>query len=181
MKLITKPNIWTCLPASLAMLMDVELDDIIRFLGHNGSERIWKHLAPPRCYRAFHIQEMVAYALYHKRTLTPIERQPIFSEPSDAPAFAFDAMGVAINQKAAHSYLKELYEEVQSHLHPIHVTPDIPMYLPDHDGLLLGLSQSGMPHAVAWNHDEGLIYCPNGKKLQLHEFTISTFWIINPK
>lgn len=66
-------NRWSCLPTSLAILLgEPNIDNIIKFLGHDGSEIVWKHLPDPMSRRAFHIQEMNMYAFSQGYCLSPV-------------------------------------------------------------------------------------------------------------
>jgi len=63
------------MPTALASVMNVAVEDIFDYLGHDGTEIIWPELPKPYCYRSFHIQEMCAYALmgnYAITTFTPM-------------------------------------------------------------------------------------------------------------
>lgn len=62
MKLLIQPNKWSCLPTSLAMLLDETVDDIIKEIGHDGSEII-NNLNEPHNRKGFHIQELVKICL----------------------------------------------------------------------------------------------------------------------
>jgi hypothetical protein len=176
MRLLTQPNKWTCLPTSVAMLMNVSLDDIFKYLGHDGSDIVWPHLSDPQNRRAFHIQEMIDFALEGNYLLTPIEQNPMFA---NSPESAFESLGAAINHREKYSVLRERYAAVQSRLHQITRPRSMESYLADYDGLLIGLGSRGRPHAAAWNCKENVVYDPCGERLLITSFTISTFWIFN--
>jgi hypothetical protein len=56
-------DIHDCLPACFASILNVEIDDILNFVGHDGKEIVIPELAPPYCFRGFHVQEMQYFAL----------------------------------------------------------------------------------------------------------------------
>ena len=69
MKHIRSPNRWSCLPTSFAMVMDVDVQDLIHHIGHDGSEIEWPEIGDdPWQRRAFHIQEIlyVAHTVYNE-------------------------------------------------------------------------------------------------------------------
>lgn len=72
---LKQPNQASCLPTAFASVLDVDVDAIFAYLGHDGTERVWPEAQPPLCYRSFHIQEMYEYALtrnYAVTTLAPV-------------------------------------------------------------------------------------------------------------
>lgn len=54
-----QPNRWSCFPTAVAIVLGIEVDEIFKQLGHNGSEVCWPELDEPFCRRSFHQQEMV--------------------------------------------------------------------------------------------------------------------------
>ena len=69
MKHIRSPNRWSCLPTSFAMVMDVDLQDLIHHIGHDGSHIEWPEIGDdPWQRRSFHIQEIlyVAHTVYNQ-------------------------------------------------------------------------------------------------------------------
>lgn len=68
--MIKNPNNWSCLLAAAAMALHCEMDSIINFLGHDGSEQ-----APNGDRRGFHLQEIARFAWERlSLCLCPIER-----------------------------------------------------------------------------------------------------------
>ena len=55
-------NAWTCLPASFATVLGLTLEDLLKRIGHDGSEVIWNYLPDPEKRRGFHPQEMIDVA-----------------------------------------------------------------------------------------------------------------------
>jgi len=58
-----KPNRASCFPTSLAMALNVPVDRVIQFCGHDGMEIVQPASEVPFCYRGFHDQEMQAFAM----------------------------------------------------------------------------------------------------------------------
>lgn len=66
-------NNWSCLPTAFAIILDKPVQDVFDFLGHDGSEILWRDLPEPLCRRSFHIQEMYDYAIARDHMVMPIE------------------------------------------------------------------------------------------------------------
>lgn len=64
MRLQKQPNCWSCLPTAVAILLDVDLKDVLDKLGHDGSEILFPDLPDPIGRRAFVIQE-IQYIMPH--------------------------------------------------------------------------------------------------------------------
>lgn len=58
-----QPNSWSCFPTAFSYILGVDVADLITILGHDGSENLWPQFNPPRCYRGWHIQELVKASL----------------------------------------------------------------------------------------------------------------------
>lgn len=178
MKLIIQPNHWTCLPTSVAMLLDKKLETVLDYIGHDGSEIAWPSKPEPQCRRAFHIQEIVDYVHSIKRFLMLIEVQPFFVH---SPEIAFENLGRALKEPLADRILfQKYYDDMAASMYPIDRRHKLNNYLAAYDGILIGLGSRGHPHAATWNHLEGCIYDPCGERLLITSFTISTFWLLVP-
>jgi hypothetical protein len=85
LKLQRNPNAWSCTLAAYAMALNLELDQLISKIGHDGSQILWPHLPDPMCRRGFHPQEFNLIARdmgYHPCMW---ERVPTFA-PSEGVA-----------------------------------------------------------------------------------------------
>lgn len=70
------PNGWSCLPAAFAMVLDLEPRDVIRHIGHDGSDEPYKEDG----FKAgFHEQECIEVAQQLGFACTPIEAVPTIS------------------------------------------------------------------------------------------------------
>lgn len=76
MKLIRNPSFWSCLPASVAMVLDIDIKELIRLIGHDGGEIIFPDLPSPGKYRGFHLSEVIPIALSMSFAVTPIDARP---------------------------------------------------------------------------------------------------------
>ena len=76
MRLITKPNQWSCILAAFAMAMDVSVEELVSVIEHDGSEIVFPGLSEPMCRRGFHVQELIHAALWYDLSVTPYELVP---------------------------------------------------------------------------------------------------------
>lgn len=86
MNLIKQPNRWSCGLASLAMLFDSSVEEIVNLLGHDGSEIKWADYKEPFCRRAFHTQEFQDISNHFGFILSEIVGVPMLCamNPEDA-------------------------------------------------------------------------------------------------
>lgn len=89
MRLIKSPNRWSCLPTAFAMAMEVDLDTIIREVGHDGSRILFPKLPEPHCRRSFHIQELIRVAWDYGFGITEFQATCIMS-PNGLDLHEFD-------------------------------------------------------------------------------------------
>jgi hypothetical protein len=78
MKIQKQKNSWSCLPTSLGMILDENVDNIIIEIGHNGSEIIRPGEPEPYNRRGFHIQELVKICLHRDYALIQFDIDPCF-------------------------------------------------------------------------------------------------------
>ena len=73
MKIIKQPNPWSCLPTALAMVLDESSYDLIKEIGHDGSEEI---VFSPRRKgkKGFHIQELTKLCCKRRKALIQFDR-----------------------------------------------------------------------------------------------------------
>jgi len=58
-----QPNRWSCFPTAFAMLMDIEVKELIEVIGHDGSEIIFPDLPEPYRRRGFDYTETMIACL----------------------------------------------------------------------------------------------------------------------
>jgi len=138
-----------CLIYSLAMVLNVTVDEIISKLGHDGLLKVWP-LSPPECFAGVNMQEAIDVCDSYGIGLRYIEPMP--------------ASGVLGRPELTRNIFTA--DRVLSRLE---------IYLMNHTALLIGMIQ-GSFHCVAW--DGQLIYDPNGKIYKIEEFSFSEAWIL---
>ena len=189
MKIQKQPNRWSCLPTSFAMILDVDVNELIRKIGHDGSEILWPNLEEPYCRRAFHIEEiaMVCYGLGYylvwfnieltsnsglcstenlsseldKLKLEIVESLNIIPKPNDKidPIIQFGNVVYKTTEK-----LSKKISYIQEILSTKIINTNegfVVQYLMDkHHGVLLGKTVNDKPHCVAWNYRTKELLCP---------------------
>jgi hypothetical protein len=141
-------NNWSCLPKAFALALAVPFEQVIKQVGHDGSELIWKELSGNKQRRSFHLQEMIDVGLYYGYAVIVIERQPC-SLPYDHDGMPF------LLPKGKDRFMS---------------------YLRNHSGVLIGKTITGNPHAVMWDGKQ--IVDPNGFIYPLGQFNPSLFCIV---
>jgi len=163
MKLLLQSNRWDCLPTAFAMCMDILPVEIFEYLGHDGSEKLWPELEEPYCYRSFHIEEMIDFALSFMYCPVMVSRSPYYT-----PKYAFNedqcANGLHLIS-ACFPYGEQAEDRFLNHISRW-------------NAVLLGETKSGKPHAVAWCSDEERIFDPEGFKYPLDEFKAEIAYLI---
>lgn len=146
MELQKQPNDWSCLPTAFAMTLDMPVEQIIEELGHDGSEVIFPNLEDPYSRRSFHPQELLDICILRDYGVIPVEREPSC--------------------------------EVQGHVYKLSLSKRrLDYYLVNYTNcILIGTSQSGKPHAVAWNGER--VFDPNGKIYGITNFCINMLLLI---
>jgi len=71
-----KPNQWSCSVTAFAMALRVPVAELIKKIGHDGSQIVFPALEDPMCRRGFHSQELIRAAWQYGFTCTPIELFP---------------------------------------------------------------------------------------------------------
>ena len=84
MKLLTqKENEQYCILYCAAMLLDLDIETIINYIGTDGLEKWWPNYPAPRCYRGIHIQEIQDLFIGYGKALVLIEKYPTVAPCSD--------------------------------------------------------------------------------------------------
>lgn len=133
MRLIKSTDNFSCGLASLAMLLDADVDDLILELGHNGGELAWPDDTEPECFRGFSNQEFIDLCLRRNIALIEIIAQPQIYNYRMVPKPIMT--------------LEESDQRIQS-------------YMTGNQGIIVGMLESGARHAVAWDGER--VYDPVG-------------------
>lgn len=145
---MTKPQ---CLLYSAAMVLDANVEDMIKCIGYSGLERIWD-LPEPACYRSHHIQEIIEYAvMMHSKCLYPIEHSPIM-----APNLRVEPIKAGLPNECETVRFMRL--------------------VAGRKGIMIG-QYKGCPHAWAW--DGSKCYDPQGFIRDISDYEIiNECWVL---
>jgi len=124
----------TCMLTSLAMLLDISVEDIIKELGHDGLSIWWPENRGCKRYRGINIQEAIDCVVRRRRGLMPIHLYPM-------------------NAPDVNSTPKSIYPEAVATARFLRLIDGRP-------GLLFVENHSGNRHCCAW--DGELVYDPLG-------------------
>lgn len=150
MKLQRQPNSWSCLPTSLAIVLDIPVAEIFEEIGHDGSEKVWPNLPEPFCRRCFHLQEIVEVAYNNGFLSVLVEPIPQSCPPMDVQPYTLLGFEELVLAKMA-----------------------------KHKGILMGtVKTNNQGHAIAW--DGKRCYDPGGFGIERYDdrFSINSFLII---
>ncbi len=132
MTLQLQPNRWSCLATAFAMALDINVEDLIKDLGHDGSQILFPEL-DENGRAGHHIQEIMDYCLANSVRVVTIDAMPL----SKYPGF-----------------------EGRQYCSDEHLQGRMAHYLENYYGVLAGSTKEGYNHAVAWNGEK--IYNPAG-------------------
>lgn len=149
---------WACLPASLAMVLDMSFEEVIRELGHSGDEFPYPESKTTR--KGFHIQECIDVAMMHGFSVTEILAY-FGSRPNPESTEQAPTMPLEEAIKRFHYYIAKCQRGIFS-------------------GLVRHPDKSISNHAAAW--DGQLIYDPRGLSYEFNDaprknFLPQTLWI----
>lgn len=85
MKLQTQNERWQCVITAFAMVLNVHVEDLIRLVGHDGSEIAFPDLPEPERRQGHNIYEMIRVAVNLGYAVTPIPLRPA-TTPANNPA-----------------------------------------------------------------------------------------------
>lgn len=137
------------------MVLNVEEQEIIDYIGHDGSEIIFPNLKEPECRRGFHIQELIDFTLSKDKSVIEIEGQCV--------------QGPMISEK--HTY----FLNTICGKHPVDRIND---YMNQYSGILYGWLIKPNVHAVVWDHKRNKVLDPNGRQYGRYRFNILSFYIV---
>jgi len=141
-----------CTIVSAAMLLDMEVEDIIQRLGHDGTTVVFPELPLPQNQCGVHIQELIDVFIKYSYGLMPIDAVPCSTTDGQNQFDVFTATAAERRFNRALSLW---------------------------DGLVSGETIRGIGHTCAWNFREQRLYDPRGfvRKLEAaSDFKIRVFW-----
>ena len=126
------------------MVLDRPYNELIKVLGHDGSDILWPDLQDPYRRRAF-IEPEIQF-LFWRYDMVLVDFVPnVAYKPAASSIFKYFKFNIDV-------------------------------MLENYDGILLGEFKLGKKHAVAWNHEEGVIYDPTScTKQSICDFNVSHF------
>ncbi len=140
-----------CLPCALAMFLGKTFEEMIKELGHDGTEVAWPEAVGFHKYRGYHPQEIIDYFYSMGYSMTIIEAMP------------------AIGTKG--SMLQDLW-----YLTTKQAEDRMQKYFDQYCGIILSDT-----HAVAWNTYNRRVYDPRGHIYPIERFPcVKEFWIPLP-
>ena len=150
LELQKSPNKVSCLPTAFAMALGVNVNELIRLLGHDGTAIWWPEQIGAARHRGFHVQELIDFCMINEVAVTCIEGRPTAKPNGEASfrEYTFDCSPEARFKK----------------------------YLDNNMGVLVGTVSDGQGHAVAWDGEQ--IYCPAGIVLAESDFEPREFYIL---
>ena len=151
MRLIKQPSRWSCLAASWAMVLDVNIDNLFEEIGHDGSEILYPGVKEPDCRRSFHPSEFLLPALTRNLGIVQVELNPCWETP-------YGETDSVNHDEGNHRFLKNWMEQF--------------------DGVITGKTPMGLWHAVAWNKIK--ILDPANCYREEGYMDVHTFWAAVP-
>ena len=154
--MLLEPQPWSCLPMAFSKVLDIPFDNLIRRIGHDGSEFVYKN---KNFRRGFHMQECIDVALALGAMCVPIEHHYALT-PDGLETYV-----IGTPQEQSERFIRYLETTKR--------------------GILEGLSLVGkcqpIGHSCAWINNK--IHSPEGsiylyKERLLHNFSISRLWRI---
>lgn len=139
----------TCLIASLAMVLDKSYDEVVKLIGHDGTEVAYQGAVYPL--RGIHTQEAMNLAWGLGLAMVVVE--------------TFPQLGAMVGGQVE-SQLIDGSTRLQARMYT---------YLDRRRAVLLGLNATGGPHAVAY--DGEIVFDPNGTQYPLADFGIREAWL----
>ncbi len=130
------------------MVLDKSVEEIIRCIGHDGSDIFWPNQPEPKKRRGFGYTELTTVAYKFGYVFVPFMFPDQYWSTSDEkPVEYYPPM----------SFENHLFE--------------------NHDAVLIG-TPNDTTHAVAWDHVSKVIYDPNGHQYSRNQFKTNVFWMV---
>ncbi len=148
-----QPNNWTCLITSFAIVLKIDVSELIKMVGSDGTEAIWGSKVAER--KGHHIQEIIDCCYGLGYDVTPIEYNPIQGCRETLPKIL------------TYNLIKD----------PLSREHRMQKYLAENDGVITGIFNK-KPHAMAWKNGD---YFDPGNLGPITSLEIDTFWLLHSK
>ncbi len=151
----TMPNEWCCAATAFAMVLGVDVQDVFKMTGHDGTRKLWPEVTDERTNRGgHHIQELIDLSYNLGFMTVPIDAYPMFGHFTPS----------VLRKPPLWSEEKCLKR--------------LEIYLKNNYGILWGTVGFNMGHAVAWDGDK--VYDPRGSIIDMNkfEFNCATFYLM---
>ena len=99
---ILQPNRWSCLITSFAMVMETSVSELVKELGHDGSELV-RPGPEPLCRRGFHPQELIQICAHSRGyAVETLEPRPRFEDNIRVKVpFLMVGIGILLSERHA--------------------------------------------------------------------------------
>lgn len=136
------------------MVAGTTMDDVVSYLGTDGSQVVHAGVMTPYNRRSFGANELLQYMVFKGYSVTPLIPK-LRQGPENVP-------GKYYEYSVPMSFIAEL--------------------MLSYDGVITGDLPTGTGHAVAWSHVDSLIYDPKGLTYPLSDskLEMETFWLCTP-
>jgi len=78
--MILQPNSWSCLPTAFCNAFSYDYDDIIKAVGHDGSEIVDPTMPDPYRRKAIHPEELIRVFFKRNKAIITFEAEPTFND-----------------------------------------------------------------------------------------------------
>ena len=136
------------------MVLDMELDQLFKEIGHDGGEILYPSSPEPDRRRSFHPSEFIWPALVRGYAVVPVELNPYWETPSGGMEKVSHAGG---NKRFLQSWLARF------------------------NGVITGQTPKGLWHACAWDHERELLFDPAYSYHKPGYMQVHTFWAAVPR
>jgi hypothetical protein len=151
MKLLHSSDDALCILTAFAMVFDMDPDELQAEIGSNWQSIAFSGLPQPYCWRGYHVQEFIRYAVQRGYAITPIELAPVVAPPMIKGGYntpPYPNVPIYLGDEAeARSW--QIFKNIVLNSRGILT------------GLLVNASILIRGHAVAYEH--GVIYDPRGR------------------
>lgn len=168
--IVLSPNRWSCVACAFATALtalgvNTNLQMIVDYIGHDGSEDVYPHLPLPLSKRCFHVQELTDYCLSVGVSVTTIFPHPFHTARHPDGRLLSDI-----------SFVIDFHQDGQ----PVTHAARFEKHITEHFGVVTGLMiHNNSSHALAW--DKKRLIDPSGKDVGFEAIQIDAFYALSKK